>query len=35
MNILQVMQTENRSTNTFSYSALNFSSCNVTINYQQ
>ena len=32
---LQVMQTENRSKNTFSYPAFNFSNCNVTINYQQ
>ena len=35
MNKLQVMQTENRSKNTFSYPAFNFSNYNVTINYQQ
>jgi len=35
MNKLQVMQTENISKNTFSYTAFNFSNCNVTINYQQ
>jgi hypothetical protein len=35
MNKLQVMQTENRSKNTFSYPEFNFSNCNVTINYQQ
>jgi hypothetical protein len=34
MNKLQVMQTENRSKNTFSYPAFNSSNCNVTINYQ-
>jgi hypothetical protein len=35
MSKLQVMQTENKFKNTFSYPAFIFSNCNVTINYQQ